>query len=113
LKVDAAGNAYAFSTPASDRVTDERIASGRTLVWLTIRLAPPAKVISASAPANNAFLAARLMSLSSRYGNDVPIVGPETVLPWTNQKTPIRAEEGYFGLRVGSMNGFTFASNLA
>jgi hypothetical protein len=66
LKVDATGNAHAFSTPASDRVTDDRMASGRTLVWLTIRLAPPAKMISANTPANNAILAARLISLSSR-----------------------------------------------
>jgi hypothetical protein len=66
LKVDAAGNAHAFSTAASDRVTDERMASGGTLVWLTIRLAPPAKVISANTPANSAILAARLIGLSSR-----------------------------------------------
>jgi hypothetical protein len=66
LKVDAAGNAHAFSTTASDRVTDERMASGGTLVWLTIRPAPPAKAISANTPATSATLAARLMSLSSR-----------------------------------------------
>jgi hypothetical protein len=62
LKVDAAGNFHAFSMSVSDRVTDERTASGLTLVSLTIRLAPPAKVISANTPAKNEILAARLIS---------------------------------------------------
>ena len=61
LKVDAAGNFHAFSMSVSDRVTDERTASWLTLVSLTIRLAPPAKVISAT-PANNEILAVRLIS---------------------------------------------------
>jgi Bacterial transglutaminase-like cysteine proteinase BTLCP len=61
LKVDAAGNFHAFSMSVSDRVTDERTASWLTLVSLTIRLAPPAKVISAT-PANNQILAVRLIS---------------------------------------------------
>jgi hypothetical protein len=50
------------------------------------------------------------MSLSSRYGRTG--CGPETVLPWTSQRTTILAEEGYFGLPAGSMKGFTFASLL-
>jgi hypothetical protein len=62
LKADAAGNFHAFSTSASDRATDERMASGLTFVRLTIRTAPPVGLSSASAPANNVILAARLIS---------------------------------------------------
>src|SRR5882757_4128994 len=88
-----AGNLHALSTSASDRVTDERTASGLTLVWLTIRLAPPAKVVSTNTPASSAIFNVRLIGCNSvrsrsakrgwytvaRHHVSLPLASPETV----------------------------------
>src|SRR2546423_1365287 len=88
------------------------MASGLTFVWLTMRLAAPAKMISASTPANNAILTARLIPKFSLGQSRFDCWSGHRVASDKLSEPVCQLTTGYFGLRACFMKRFTVANNL-